>query len=340
MTGCLILLDAGDPRGARKASEWLHKMQPHDEVFNAEVELAWRFRHEFPETARGWFAPQPSDQVPFARHRVPLGDPVARRYVLADEGFDVGDETTWDERDHPLPSGLQPSAPVRSRVHLRLLDWARTTWKAQSVIPVRPVGDAPVHEAVIGGSPVLPGLRIVDPPSLARRRVDGRDLGERGADIQDAADHERRGLPDPGRRAWACPDDFLVGRPPGPGDLQALEIPRADLGERRVFRAGLVAAVARPFRGRRLHLLCHDAMPDGHVRREQGEQEHGRRHTFVDASHRFLSSGGLPTSKGSFADNCRQVKARLGEPGGEETAAAENGLHARFSMEVMSTTKR
>ena len=125
----LILLDAGDPRGARKARELLHKMQPHDEVCNAEVELAWRFRHEFPEIARGWFAPQPFDQVPFAQHRVQLGDPVARRYVLANEGFDIDDETTWGERDHPLPSGLQPSAPVRSRVRLRLLEWARTTWK-------------------------------------------------------------------------------------------------------------------------------------------------------------------------------------------------------------------
>ena len=149
------------------------------------------------------------------RHDLREGDVVDLRshhHDVADDHGRGGDavETPRDGTAQPL---RQVDAPplaeggdglARLRVEADQVAVAGADQDA-SVFPVRPVGDAPVHEAVIGGSPVLPRPRVVDPPGLARRRVDGRDLGERGADIQDAADHERRGLPDPGRQAWVCP---------------------------------------------------------------------------------------------------------------------------------------
>ena len=125
----LVLVDVGDPRGTQKARDLLQRMEPHDEVSYAEVELAWRFRHELPEIAREWFAPQPFDQVPFAERRARLGDPVARRYVLTNEGFDIDDEDTWNERANPALAGLRPAAQLRSRLRPRLMEWAKTTWK-------------------------------------------------------------------------------------------------------------------------------------------------------------------------------------------------------------------
>jgi hypothetical protein len=125
----VVLVDAGDPRGRQKARDLLQRMDPQDEISDAAVELAWRFRHELPDIARKWFAPQPFDQVPFAVQRARLGDPVGRRYVLAHEGFDIDDENTWSERANPALSGMRPSAQVRPRLRLRLMEWARTTWK-------------------------------------------------------------------------------------------------------------------------------------------------------------------------------------------------------------------
>ena len=131
-----VLLDAGDPRGPERARYLLQRMEPHHEVSDAEVELAWRYRHERPDIARKWFAPHPYDQVPFAAQRARLGDPVARRYVLTDEGFDIDDETTWSERANPALATLRPDAEVLARLRLRLLKWARTTWKWSPAEPL------------------------------------------------------------------------------------------------------------------------------------------------------------------------------------------------------------
>ncbi len=125
----LALVELGDPRGTQKARDLLQRMEPHHEVSDAAVELVWRFRHARPDIARKWFAPRPFDQVPFAERRARLGDPVARRYLLANEGFDIDDENTWSDRANPALSGLRPHAQVRSRVRNRLMEWARTTWK-------------------------------------------------------------------------------------------------------------------------------------------------------------------------------------------------------------------
>jgi hypothetical protein len=132
----LVLVDVGDPRGLQRARYLLQRMEPHHEVTDAEVELAWRFRHELPDVARAWFAPQPFDQVPFAEHRAKLGDPVARRYLLANEAFELNDETTWSERANPAVAGLRPDAHTRTRLSRRLMEWARTTWKWSPAEPL------------------------------------------------------------------------------------------------------------------------------------------------------------------------------------------------------------
>jgi hypothetical protein len=132
----LVLLDAGDPMGADRARYLLKRMEPDHEASGVEVELAWRFRHELPELALKWFGPQPFDQMPFAEHRARLGDPVARRYQLANEGFAIDDDQTWSERANPVMSGVQPDPDYRSRLRLKLMEWARTTWKWSPAEPL------------------------------------------------------------------------------------------------------------------------------------------------------------------------------------------------------------
>ncbi len=92
------------------------------------------------------------------------------------------------------------------------------------VVPVGPVGNAAMHEAVVGRRSVLPRLRVVDPPGLACCSVDGSDLGHRGADIQHAVDHQRGGFPHPGFQIGIRFRDRFVGGAPCPRDLQAAEI--------------------------------------------------------------------------------------------------------------------
>src|SRR5439155_15062137 len=117
------------------------------------------------------------------------------------------------------------------------------------IVTICPVGDAPMHEAVVGRSSVLPCLRVVYPPGLAFRGVDGRDLGERGTDIQDAADHQGGGFPSPSFQ-MICSRDLFFGGTPCPRGPQAIEIISAYLSERRIFRTGLVAGVVQPFHRR------------------------------------------------------------------------------------------
>jgi hypothetical protein len=124
----LVLLGAGDPRGTELAHGLLDRVEPHHEVDNGTVELAWRFRNQRPEVARRWFSPEPYDQVPFSEVRARLGDPVARWYVSSGEGVDLLDESTWSVGQNPAIAGLEPSASVREELHSRLLDWARTAW--------------------------------------------------------------------------------------------------------------------------------------------------------------------------------------------------------------------
>jgi hypothetical protein len=125
----IILLDARDSRGVELARRYLARAEPHHEVSQAEIELAWRFRHELSDMARRWFLPQPFDQVPFPEVRARLGDPVAQRFLATNEGFDVLDESTWTDRMNPAIVVADLPETVREQVHQRLLDWARNSWR-------------------------------------------------------------------------------------------------------------------------------------------------------------------------------------------------------------------
>src|SRR4029077_11683845 len=126
--------------------------------------------------------------------------------------------------------------------------------KDASILPIRPVGDATMHEAVVRGCSVLPRLRVIDPKGLAGRGLEDSDLGKRSADIQNGPDHQWRGLPHPCLQI-ICFRDLFFGGFPGPRSRQATEVADVNLGEPRVLRARLIPAVARPFRRRALDLL-------------------------------------------------------------------------------------
>lgn len=129
----VILLDAGDPRGDSLARRFLEHQEPHHEVGAAEVEILWRYRHRFPEVARRWFSPDGYDDVPFAKERASLGDPVAVRRRAAELAED-------DVDDDPTPESAARLPPER-REQLRrdLLAWARTDfhWAAPQVDRLR-----------------------------------------------------------------------------------------------------------------------------------------------------------------------------------------------------------
>lgn len=117
----VILLDAGDPRADELARRYVENTEPHHEVSAAEVEIAWRYRRQYPDAARKWFLPQGFDDVPYAKERAALGDPIAARHQFAEhpEAVEV-DEYTPAEVVRRLTEGQ------RQKVHEELLTWART----------------------------------------------------------------------------------------------------------------------------------------------------------------------------------------------------------------------
>src|SRR2546429_1696165 len=99
------------------------------------------------------------------------------------------------------------------------------------IVTICPVGDAAMHEAIVGWRSVLPCLGVVDPPGLACRGVDGRDLGERGTDVENTADHQRSSFPNPSFQMIRF-RDLLFGGAPCPRGSQAIEIAPAYLREK------------------------------------------------------------------------------------------------------------
>src|SRR5438132_2096277 len=99
------------------------------------------------------------------------------------------------------------------------------------IVTICPVGDAAMHEAIVGWRSVLPCLGVVDPPGLACRGVDGRDLGERGTDVENTADHQRSSFPNPSFQMMRFRDLFFGGAP-CPRGSQAIEIAPAYLREK------------------------------------------------------------------------------------------------------------
>ena len=126
----LILIDYGDAAIQDRFVERLIESEPHDEVWDQEVEMVWRMRKVMPDLAAKWFMPQPHDDVPFAEVRARLGDPIAVHHVLGDIA---------GEEDEAVPSILAHIRPEliacfvdASRIsgwRRAALQWAEDTWK-------------------------------------------------------------------------------------------------------------------------------------------------------------------------------------------------------------------
>ena len=113
-----ILLDHDIPRGREAALQRIQSMQPHHEVWDSEVEMAWRFRNELTTKALEWYSPKLFEPVPFASARAQLGDPIALWYQQC-EGEDP------PQGEFSVPPAGEDTEDLRQR----LLYWARTNWK-------------------------------------------------------------------------------------------------------------------------------------------------------------------------------------------------------------------
>ncbi len=95
---------------------------------------------------------------------------------------------------------------------------------------------------------LLPGARIKTPPFFARRRVDGDDDIQRGAEVD-------RAVHDGGRRttelfvAKNVTDDSNIRRLPASDDAQIIKVFGRDFSQGRVLRASRVVAVIIPIVG-------------------------------------------------------------------------------------------
>ena len=134
------------------------------------------------------------------------------------------------QRDHPVAGRHVNDALIRS-------------------VSARPVGDAPARagaRGVLAADAFVLGVHPEQLPGRGIERHDSTPGARRG--VEHAADHQR------------CRRIQVVGPRPEririepPGDLQLRKILPVDLVERRVARAGEVAAVRRPFDGRRRFL--------------------------------------------------------------------------------------
>ena len=188
---------------------------------------------------------------------------------------------------------------------------------------VGPVGDAALAERPRHRSrPLLVALRIEDPQRLAGRCVDRHPLRQRRVEVEDPADHQRRGLEAgrarpvtgpvqvggrldegvddslerrrplaPARRRQADP---VVDGGPLPGQLQVGEVAGVDLVERRVLRAANVTSVAPPLAVRRIVGLPRATARAGlRVRNGRRPGQSGKRQHQDERAH-VLHRGTLP----------------------------------------------
>src|SRR5437667_1603346 len=65
------------------------------------------------------------------------------------------------------------------------------------IVTICPVGDAAMHEAIVGWRSVLPCLGVVYTPGIACRSSDGHALGERGTDTETTAATQLTSSPTP-----------------------------------------------------------------------------------------------------------------------------------------------
>src|SRR5215831_16360294 len=95
---------------------------------------------------------------------------------------------------------------------------------------------------------------IKPPEFLAGNRVQCRNIVVGGSDVENAVDHERRGLEKTGRGVIFRQRRFPMF--PLPDDFQSLDIGCVNISQRGVFCAGLIAPVVEPFNLSR-RLCCH-----------------------------------------------------------------------------------
>ncbi|TWU12678.1 hypothetical protein CA54_15020 [Symmachiella macrocystis] len=92
-----ILMSFGDEIYKSRFRERLTDIEPHFESPDQDIEMMWHLRNELPELAAKWFGPSPYyEDIPFAKVRARLGDPIAGRYLLDD----------WDDEDEITPPAL------------------------------------------------------------------------------------------------------------------------------------------------------------------------------------------------------------------------------------------
>lgn len=117
-----LQLEFGRDSADTRARDLLQRTEGLHEVSKDLIVLAWHYRNDFPPLARQNFAPQLHDDVPHAEARAKIGDPIAQRYVAAQNvGRVGGDDSTWME-----------VVPMTSRVKSRrecMIDWAKREWR-------------------------------------------------------------------------------------------------------------------------------------------------------------------------------------------------------------------
>lgn len=159
-----IFLDADDPRADKMARRYLKNCSPHHEIDPIEVDIIWRYRHEFPKLAREWFVNEYEDV--FAEERAALNDPVAMRYL-------AHSSQTIDDEDGAMSPSRARSLPQDQQESLRLLTvhWASTEHRCSPLDATRLRLALELHwpevAAALSKNPrLLPGLLTID------RRVD------------------------------------------------------------------------------------------------------------------------------------------------------------------------
>lgn len=123
-TALLILLECGDERADELARNVVSKLEyGHHEAGDDQIELVWRYRHEFPKIAQVWLGTDGWEEYDTVRAR--LGDPVAKRrqkYYRFDE------EDEEDER-----SILLMPPEKQAEIHRDFATWARTEHRCSPI---------------------------------------------------------------------------------------------------------------------------------------------------------------------------------------------------------------
>jgi hypothetical protein len=83
----------------------LGRVGRHGENSEAEIISVYRYRHEYPEIAKVWFAPGPFEDCPEAETRCGIGDWIAARDLAA--SIDPGDDDVWRPLSRLTPSALE-----------------------------------------------------------------------------------------------------------------------------------------------------------------------------------------------------------------------------------------